>query len=189
MLPLMNAHVLVSTLIFQVASDSGYLIINAHHGRTESDIRNSAEPCRPALQEATWLRFFKEVGPKRNGNGSKVDLTREDVARAHGRHLTHVRGEIVPYVRLRERFQINGDAPFEEQIVIAECADCKVGFVVDKVIGEHQTVIKNLGRMYRDVEGISGATILGDGTVALIMDVHKLVRDTEMEDQKEPRIH
>jgi two-component system chemotaxis sensor kinase CheA len=118
-----------------------------------------------------------------------VDLTSEDVARAHSRHLTHVRGEIVPYVRLRERFQINGDAPFEEQIVIAECADCKVGFVVDKVIGEHQTVIKNLGRMYRDVEGISGATILGDGTVALIMDVHKLVRDTEMEEQREPRIH
>jgi two-component system, chemotaxis family, sensor kinase CheA len=104
-----------------------------------------------------------------------VDLTHEDVARAHGRHLTYVRGEIVPYVRLRERFQINGDAPVEEQIVITECANSKVGFVVDKVIGQHQTVIKNLGRMYRNVEGISGATILGDGTVALIIDIPRLV--------------
>ena len=59
----------------------------------------------------------------------------------------------------------------------------QVGFVVDHVIGEHQTVIKNLGRVYRNVEGISGATILGDGTVALIMDIAKIVKfavDEEM---------
>ena len=54
-----------------------------------------------------------------------------------------------------------------------------MGFVVDKVVGEHQTVIKNLGRVYRNVEGIPGATILGDGTVALIMGVPKLVEHVE----------
>jgi hypothetical protein len=56
-----------------------------------------------------------------------------------------------------------------------------VGFVVDDVIGSHQTVIKNLGRYYQNVEGVSGATILGDGTVALILDTPKLVAMSEQE--------
>ncbi len=47
------------------------------------------------------------------------------------------------------------------------------------MVGEHQTVIKSLGKLYRDVQGISGATILGDGTVALILDPNLLVRDVE----------
>lgn len=111
-----------------------------------------------------------------------VELTREDVLRAHGRHLTHVRGRIVPYIRLRERFLINGNAPAQEQVVITEVGGGSVGIVVDRVIGEHQTVIKNLGRMYRNIDEISGATILGDGTVALIMDVPKLVKGTELQE-------
>ncbi|MDR3568915.1 MAG: chemotaxis protein CheA [Syntrophobacteraceae bacterium] len=110
-----------------------------------------------------------------------VELTREDVARAHGRHITRVRGEIVPYIRLRERFAINGERPEVEQIVITESAGGKVGLVVDKVIGEHQTVIKNIGKVFQNVDELSGATILGDGTVALIIDVHKLVQSVEMD--------
>ena len=66
-----------------------------------------------------------------------------------------------------------------EQIVIADIHGTKVGFVVDSVVGEHQTVIKSLGKMYRDVKGISGATILGDGTVALILDMNVLLQDIE----------
>jgi two-component system chemotaxis sensor kinase CheA len=53
---------------------------------------------------------------------------------------------------------------------------------VDQVIGGHQTVIKNLGTLYREVEGLSGATILGDGTVALILDVPRLVQRAEQEE-------
>ena len=111
-----------------------------------------------------------------------VELTPEDVAGAHGRHITHVRGEIVPYILLRESFAIDGNAPEVQQIVITESPGGKVGFVVDKVIGEHQTVIKNMGRVYRNVDVISGATILGDGTVALIMDVPKLVQGVEAQE-------
>ena len=55
----------------------------------------------------------------------------------------------------------------------------RIGFVVDKVIGGHQTVIKKLGTIYKNVEAISGATILGDGTVALIVDVAKVVKNVE----------
>ncbi|MBI4642438.1 MAG: chemotaxis protein CheA [Deltaproteobacteria bacterium] len=104
-----------------------------------------------------------------------VELTREDVARAHGHKIAKVRDEIVPYVHLRERFEIEGQPPAIEQIVITEMNGSKVGLVVDQVIGEQQTVIKTLGRAYRSVEGISGATLLGDGTVALILDASQLV--------------
>jgi two-component system chemotaxis sensor kinase CheA len=63
-----------------------------------------------------------------------------------------------------------------------ETVDGKIGFVVDKVIGQHQTVIKNLGKIYRNVTGISGATILGDGTIALIVDVPKIVKSSVLEE-------
>jgi len=110
-----------------------------------------------------------------------VELTREDVARSHGRNLAHVRGRLVPYIPLRERFEILGQVPDIEQIVITEVNGQRVGFVVDHVIGEHQTVIKSLGRAYKNAEGISGATILGDGSVALILDIPQLVQSVEAE--------
>jgi len=113
-----------------------------------------------------------------------VELTRDNSFSRGGRHLIDVRGHIVPFIRLREQFAINGDAPQIEQIVIVRVEGRRVGFVVDHVVGGHQTVIKNLGTFYKDVEGISGATILGDGTVALILDVPNLVRTVEVEDAR-----
>ncbi|HDR46546.1 MAG TPA: chemotaxis protein CheA, partial [Geoalkalibacter subterraneus] len=109
-----------------------------------------------------------------------IELTRQEVADAHGRDLVRVRDQLVPYLPLRCWFAIEGERPDIEQVVITKVNGHRVGLVVDHVIGEHQTVIKSLGRMYRDVEGISGATILGDGTVALIMDVPHLVQGAEL---------
>jgi two-component system chemotaxis sensor kinase CheA len=111
-----------------------------------------------------------------------IELTEEERQQSHGRNLAMVRGQIVPYIKLREQFLISGQAPAIEQIVIVKNDAHRVGFVVDSVIGEHQTVIKSLGTMFRDNEGISGATILGDGTVALIIDVPKLIRVAEDEE-------
>jgi two-component system chemotaxis sensor kinase CheA len=108
-----------------------------------------------------------------------IELKRAAAARAQERHLVNVRGQTVPYIRLRERFGVGGEPPAIEQIVIAEAEGQRVGFVVDQVIGSHQTVIKSLGRLYREVAGLSGATILGDGTVALILDVPRLVQGAE----------
>ncbi len=109
-----------------------------------------------------------------------IELTREDVKNSHGRNLANVRGAIVPYIPLRECFHITDHQPEIEQIVIADIHGKKVGFVVDHVVGEHQTVIKSLGKMYRDVQGVSGATILGDGTVALILDMAALLKVAEL---------
>lgn len=111
-----------------------------------------------------------------------VELLRNEVSKTHGRHILNVRGRVVPYIRLREQFSISGIPPAIEQVVIVKHEGHQVGFVVDHVIGEHQTVIKTLGRVYKDVEGVSGATILGDGTVALILDIPKLVMDAAAEE-------
>ncbi len=105
-----------------------------------------------------------------------VEFLGEGMARAAGRRLLDVRGEPLPYICLREMFNITGEPPALEQAVIVKEDGYKVGFVVDRVVGKHQTVIKSLGRFYKDVEGVSGATILGDGTVALILDVSRLIR-------------
>ncbi len=109
-----------------------------------------------------------------------IELSREDIARSNGRHLVNVRGMIVPYIPLRQRFGVKDRAPDREQVVITEVEGKRVGLVVDQVIGEHQTVIKSLGRVFRDVAGLSGATILGDGTVALILDVPQIVHAEEL---------
>lgn len=114
-----------------------------------------------------------------------VELTKTDIANAHGRHMIPVRDELIPYVRLSEIFAMSGNKPSIEQIAIVHVDDHRIGIVVDRVIGEHQTVIKSLGKMYKDAEGISGATIMGDGRVALIVDVPKIIRCAEKEEMVE----
>jgi two-component system chemotaxis sensor kinase CheA len=113
-----------------------------------------------------------------------MELSREDVRNAHGHKLAKVRGELVPYLRLREWFAVDGSCPPIEQVVVSNVDGMRFGFVVDNVIGQHQTVIKNLGAFYRDIAGLSGATILGDGTVALILDAQGLMRAVSASTEK-----
>ncbi|MEJ2699809.1 MAG: chemotaxis protein CheW, partial [Desulfuromonadales bacterium] len=112
-----------------------------------------------------------------------IELRREESRKGSSRNLVYLRGELIPFIRLRERFRISGEEPEIEQIVIARFDNRRIGFVVDFVVGENQTVIKSLGRLYREVRGLSGATILGDGSVALILDLPQLVQMEEAEEE------
>ncbi len=112
-----------------------------------------------------------------------IELTREDVARANGKHLANVRGKIIPFIRLREHFRMRSSRPEIEQIMLVETAEGRFGFVVDQVVGNCQAVIKSLGRFYRQVQEVSGATILGNGTVALILDPERLIQDVVRADE------
>lgn len=111
-----------------------------------------------------------------------LELTTESRNKQNGQRILNNRGEVLPFVRLRELFVMDDDLPPIEQIVVVESPSGKIGFVVDQVIGDFQTVIKNLGKLYRDLEGISGATILGDGSVALILDVTRLTSMSQVEE-------
>jgi two-component system, chemotaxis family, sensor kinase CheA len=103
-----------------------------------------------------------------------IERTAEDIRNAHGKDYVVVRGEMVACIPLRRHFGIAGEPPAIEQVIIAETHYGKCGFAVDEVVGHHQTVIKKLGGLCRKIDLISGATILGDGTVALILDADRM---------------
>ena len=90
--------------------------------------------------------------------------------------VINVRGEALPFLRLREVFEATGPAAIRENIVVVSAGSGKTGLVVDTLIGEGQAVIKSLGRLFRNLQGVAGSTVLGDGRVALILDVVSLVR-------------
>jgi two-component system chemotaxis sensor kinase CheA len=115
-----------------------------------------------------------------------VELLRSQRARNNGRNVIAVRGELVPYIDLRTAFRIGSTAPSIEKVVIVQHEEHRVGLVVDRVLGTHQTVIQSLGKFLRTIEVVSGATIMGDGRVALIMDVAAVVRFAERQCREDP---
>jgi len=94
-----------------------------------------------------------------------------------GRGVINLRGEPLPYLRLRDRFATGGDAPAREHVVVVQHAGGRAGIAVDALYGERQAVIKSLGKGLDGLSGLAGSTILGDGRVALILDVPALLRD------------
>jgi two-component system chemotaxis sensor kinase CheA len=105
-----------------------------------------------------------------------VELHAEERQRANGRNVIQVRGDLIPYIDLRALFDMDGEVPEIEKIVIVEHEGQRVGFVVDRVLGTHQTVLQPLGRFFRKVNVASGATIMGDGGVALIVDISSTIQ-------------
>ncbi|AMA59775.1 chemotaxis protein CheA [Bradyrhizobium sp. CCGE-LA001] len=103
-----------------------------------------------------------------------VELTADD-ERSRGRNFLNVRGNLVPFLRLRELMAASGSPDRHQKTIIISTGETRVGLVADQIIGNHQTVIKSLSKLHSDVTIFSGATILGDGTAALILDVAQLV--------------
>lgn len=105
-----------------------------------------------------------------------VELRSEDISASHGRNFINLRGEVLPFVRLRALFEKDAQAGRRENIVVVRYAGHTAGLVVDELLGDFQTVIKPLGKLFGTVRGISGSTILGSGEVALILDVASLIQ-------------
>ena len=119
--------------------------------------------------------FLVEVG--KSVYALPLDMIEECIAftAEPGHNYTNLRGQVLPFVRLRELFALDAPPPRSENIVVVKHAEQKAGLVVDKLLGEFQTVIKPLGDIFSHVKCISGSTILGSGEVALILDVPQLV--------------
>ncbi|WP_313323171.1 chemotaxis protein CheA [Stutzerimonas nitrititolerans] len=105
-----------------------------------------------------------------------VELTAEQREETCQRRLINLRGEVLPFIRLRDYFDLDGLAGRRENLVVVNYGGHKAGLIVDALLGEYQTVIKPLGRLFANLSGISGSTILGSGEVALILDVPALVQ-------------
>ncbi|MBS4096622.1 MAG: chemotaxis protein CheA [Sulfuricella sp.] len=105
-----------------------------------------------------------------------MELSEAERQESQGRDFINLRGAALPFVRLREQFREPGKPGRRENIVVVQYGNQKAGFVVDQLMGEFQTVIKPLGKLFGNLKGISGSTILGSGDVALILDVPALIQ-------------
>lgn len=91
-----------------------------------------------------------------------------------GHDFTELRGQVLPFIRLRALFNVGGEPGNRQSIVVVRHGGQRLGLIVDRLLGEAQTVIKPLARMFAHLQGISGSSILGSGDVALILDVAAL---------------
>ena len=95
---------------------------------------------------------------------------------AEDRDYLNLRGQVLPFLRLRELFEVPQQAPRRQNVVVVRCGGRQAGLAVDSLLGECQTVIKPLGVLFERLRGISGSTILASGEVGLILDVPQLIQ-------------
>ncbi len=103
-----------------------------------------------------------------------AELSVED-ERERGRDFLNMHGDLVPFLRLRNMFDSAGEPDLHQKIIIVSAGETRIGLIADQIIGSHQSVIKSLSKLHSDVTMFSGATILGDGSAALILDVAQLI--------------
>lgn len=106
-----------------------------------------------------------------------VQMPPQTALHSNGQGVIEFRGGPLPYVRLRDCFKLPKRNPRRENIVVVEVDHARAGLVVDTLHGARQTVIKPLGRQFHGLPGIAGSAILGDGRVALILDIAGLIRE------------
>jgi len=105
--------------------------------------------------------------------------TPELLSTVQGRHeMALVRGNLLPIIRLHRRFQIPSTTvdPCQGLLVVAECDGQRFCLLVDDLVGKQEVVIKSLGETFKDVSGLAGCAILGDGRVGLILDMEGIYR-------------
>jgi two-component system chemotaxis sensor kinase CheA len=120
-----------------------------------------------------------------------IESRAEDVQTIRGREVIRLRGKVLPLLRLAESYRrlrppqasddqefSNGEVKRHSYVVAVRVGDRQVGLVVDKLLGEQEVVIKSLGEFIGDVNRIAGATILGDGSVAMIVDINSLLQES-----------
>ncbi len=103
-----------------------------------------------------------------------VELNRASSATGNSDYI-NLRGEVLPLLRISQHFSLEQAAARRQNVVVVNAVGRKAGLVVDELKGEFQAVIKPLGRLFEQVRGISGSTILGSGEVALVLDVPSLL--------------
>lgn len=94
-----------------------------------------------------------------------------------------LRGEVLPFIRLRNLYEIHGELPRRQNVVVVGYGEHRAGLVVDRLLGEFQTVIKPLGKLFTHLQGIGGSTILGSGEVALILSIASMMQHYSRQSQ------
>ncbi|MBA1275330.1 chemotaxis protein CheA [Stutzerimonas azotifigens] len=128
------------------------------------------------------------IGVGQAGYVVPLDMVEEcielDSCAGTDREYLDLRGDVLPFIRLRDLFEHEGTPPRRENVVVVSYAGIRAGLVVDQLMGEFQTVIKPLGKLFEGASGMGGFTILGSGAVALILDIPGLLNQLA---QRRPR--
>lgn len=135
-------------------------------------------PLTLAIIQALMVRLGDEKYAISLGSIQTIeDIPVSEIKYVHAKEVIHLRGNVIPLIRLRDVLEVPGEHEEQENItvVIVSKGDKQAGLVVDSLIGQMEIVIKSLGKYISINKMISGATILGDGSVALIIDANALV--------------
>ncbi|NQU43328.1 chemotaxis protein CheW [bacterium] len=156
----------------------GHVEIESHKGRgTVIAIRL---PLTLAIIDGMLVRVGEEQYILPTGSiQESLQPTKTDISTVAGRgEMVNVRGKILPLIRLYREWNIQPDTedPCRSLVVIIENGGRGACLMVDELIGQQQIVIKNLGEQFHRVRGVTGATILGNGRVGLILDVDGLLK-------------
>lgn len=104
-----------------------------------------------------------------------VELDQADTHSDGRYNYINLRSQVLPIVNIRQHFALGGQLPKRQNIVVVQSGTERIGLVVDKLLGEFQTVIKPLGELFTNIDSISGSTIMGNGEVGLILDIQGLI--------------
>jgi len=117
-----------------------------------------------------------------------IKVSRDQITTLEGHEIINLRGEVLPIYRLNRIIGLADKQEVDEvPVVIVNYKNRKLGFIVDDLVGKHETVIKSLAKNFRNVPGLTGATIMGDGTIILILDIPGLV-DLASSEELEERV-
>jgi two-component system chemotaxis sensor kinase CheA len=111
-----------------------------------------------------------------------VELPREDHDRARRDGVLQLRNEPLPFIYLKDHFGLPGERGARQSVVVVQHETSRAGLAVNELYGSTQTVIKPLPAIFKDVPGVSGSAILGNGRVALILDIPALFRDFRLQE-------
>ena len=135
-------------------------------------------PLTLAIIQAMLVKVQEEIYAIPLGSiDSTINIQPTDIKTVRNREVIVLRGEIIPIIRMEETLQIPHVKDSDEIfVVVVHAGEAKAGIVVDNLIGQQEIVIKTLGNLFTGLKMFSGATVLGDGRVALILDVATMMQ-------------
>ncbi|MBP3723436.1 MAG: chemotaxis protein CheA, partial [Selenomonadaceae bacterium] len=155
---------------------SGHVDVETHVD--EGSIFKIKLPLTLAIIQAMLVKVQEEMYAIPLGSiDSTINIQPDDIKTVQNKEVIVLRGEIIPIIRMEQTLQIPHVKDFDEIfVVVVHAGEAKAGIVVDNLIGQQEIVIKTLGNLFTGLKMFSGATVLGDGRVALIIDVATMMQ-------------
>ena len=160
----------------KIESLSGHVDVETHVN--EGSVFKIKLPLTLAIIQAMLVQVQEEIYAIPLGSiDSTINVQLSDIKTVQNREVIVLRGEIIPIIRMEDTLFVPHVKDSEELfVVVVHAGEAKAGLVVDKLIGQQEIVIKTLGNLFMGLKMFSGATVLGDGRVALILDVATMLQ-------------